>query len=86
MIKLKRRSVRVLLRRGDTMIIVVSEEVLCYGRMVSVSLPINVRKRILESPVSSEFESNIILHDNRSKMIHSNTRSNFNFIRIRLIL
>jgi len=47
------------------MIIVVSEEVLCYERMVSVGLPINFRKRILESPVSSEFENIIdILGDN----------------------
>lgn len=38
------------------MITVISAKVLCYGRKVSISLPINAEKRIPESPVSSEFE------------------------------
>ncbi|XP_011635194.1 uncharacterized protein LOC105425899 isoform X4 [Pogonomyrmex barbatus] len=58
-------------RQDDTMIIAVSAKVLCYKRRVS--LPINVEKRIPESPVSSEFEDTDILllltDGNPSKLI-----------------
>lgn len=58
------------------MIVLVSEKVLCYTeKMVSVSLPINVEKRISELPISSKFKDIIdILDGNQSKLTLSNTR------------
>lgn len=58
------------------MIVLVSEKVLCYvEKMVSVSLPINVEKRIPKLPVGSEFKNiTDILDGNQSKLTLSNTR------------
>ncbi|KAL6429319.1 hypothetical protein ACFW04_008194 [Cataglyphis niger] len=57
------------------------ESIVLREKTVSVSLPINVEKRIPESPVSSEFEDiTDILGGNRSKLTLKYERSTKNII------